>query len=119
MAWKKDATPESSFDDLLLQRQKIDDEILKRQGTEAETLKTKLRNLASALGITIPDLLGLPQQVRDKEDKKQRKKRQGKTYANPDDPTQVWHGLGKRPPWLTEKLDAGANLEDFQVKPAE
>lgn len=116
MAWKKETKVATSFDDLLLKRQEIDDEILKRQGTEAEQLKTKLRSLAGALGVSIQDLLGLPQHIRDKEEKKERKKRVAKLYRNPDSPEETYRGFGKRPAWLQEKLDAGANPEDFIVK---
>lgn len=36
-------------------------------------------------------------------------------YRNPEDPEQTWTGRGKHPNWLREKLQAGANLEDFKV----
>jgi DNA-binding protein H-NS len=36
-------------------------------------------------------------------------------YRNPENPTQTWTGRGKRPNWLLEKLNAGANLDDFKA----
>jgi DNA-binding protein H-NS len=36
-------------------------------------------------------------------------------FANPDDPTQVWSGRGKRPQWVTEKLASGLTLEDLSI----
>ena len=37
-------------------------------------------------------------------------------YRNPDNPGETWMGKGKRPKWLTAKLDAGARLEDFLAR---
>ena len=36
-------------------------------------------------------------------------------FVNPDDPSQVWSGRGKRPQWVTEKLASGLTLEDLSI----
>lgn len=36
-------------------------------------------------------------------------------FANPEDPSQTWTGRGRKPNWLVEKIDQGANLEDFLI----
>ena len=36
-------------------------------------------------------------------------------FANPDDPSKVWSGRGKRPQWVTEKLASGLTLEDLSI----
>jgi DNA-binding protein H-NS len=36
-------------------------------------------------------------------------------FANPDEPSQVWSGRGKRPKWVTEKLASGLTLEDLNI----
>ena len=36
-------------------------------------------------------------------------------FENPDKPSQVWSGRGKRPHWVTEKLDSGLALEDLSI----
>ena len=36
-------------------------------------------------------------------------------FANPDKPSQVWSGRGKRPQWVTEKLASGQALEDLSI----
>jgi DNA-binding protein H-NS len=36
-------------------------------------------------------------------------------FANPDEPSQVWAGRGKRPRWVTEKLATGLVLEDLSI----
>ncbi|MBK8191595.1 MAG: H-NS histone family protein [Vampirovibrionales bacterium] len=36
-------------------------------------------------------------------------------YRDPAKPENTWAGRGKKPTWLTEKLESGANLEDFLI----
>jgi DNA-binding protein H-NS len=36
-------------------------------------------------------------------------------FANPDDPSQVWSGRGRRPQWVKEKLASGLALEDLSI----
>ena len=36
-------------------------------------------------------------------------------YRNPERPSETWSGRGKMARWLSEKLEAGAELEDFAV----
>jgi DNA-binding protein H-NS len=37
-------------------------------------------------------------------------------YRNPDEPQQTWSGRGKQPAWLTDKIDAGHELAEFEVR---
>jgi DNA-binding protein H-NS len=37
-------------------------------------------------------------------------------YVNPDDPSETWTGRGRKPRWLTAKLQEGAKLEKFLIK---
>jgi DNA-binding protein H-NS len=36
-------------------------------------------------------------------------------FANPDEPSQLWAGRGRRPRWVTEKLASGLALEDLSI----
>lgn len=36
-------------------------------------------------------------------------------YRNPDDPQQTWNGLGRRPTWVRQALEAGRSLDDLAV----
>lgn len=36
-------------------------------------------------------------------------------FRNPAQPDQTWSGRGRRPRWVTELLDAGVNIRDFQI----
>jgi DNA-binding protein H-NS len=37
-------------------------------------------------------------------------------YANPDDPSETWTGRGRKPRWLSAKLQDGAKMEKFLIK---
>ena len=37
-------------------------------------------------------------------------------FRNPARPDQTWSGRGKRPRWLTELLNAGLSIRDFQIR---
>ena len=37
-------------------------------------------------------------------------------YRNPAEPHQTWSGRGKRPLWVTELLDAGRSIQEFQIR---
>jgi DNA-binding protein H-NS len=37
-------------------------------------------------------------------------------YVNPEDPSETWTGRGRKPRWLTAKLQEGAKLEKFLIK---
>lgn len=37
-------------------------------------------------------------------------------YVNPENRSETWAGRGRKPRWLTAKLDKGAKLEDFAVR---
>jgi len=36
-------------------------------------------------------------------------------FRNPARPDQTWSGRGKRPRWVTELLNAGISINDFQI----
>ncbi|SEQ73292.1 DNA-binding protein H-NS [Thalassovita taeanensis] len=36
-------------------------------------------------------------------------------YRNPDDDSQTWTGMGRRPGWVIDALDAGGSLDDLAI----
>ncbi|AVO38108.1 H-NS histone family protein [Pukyongiella litopenaei] len=36
-------------------------------------------------------------------------------YRHPDDPSRTWTGRGRRPQWIVDALDAGADLADLLI----
>lgn len=37
-------------------------------------------------------------------------------YKDPSNPARTWSGYGKAPAWIRAYLDAGKELQDFEVK---
>jgi DNA-binding protein H-NS len=37
-------------------------------------------------------------------------------YVNPEDPSETWTGRGRKPRWLTAKIQEGAKIEKFLIK---
>ena len=44
-----------------------------------------------------------------------RAKKPKPTYRNPDNPKETYGGKGKRPAWLTAKLESGHDIAEFAV----
>ncbi|MDR3572093.1 MAG: H-NS histone family protein [Candidatus Pacebacteria bacterium] len=40
-------------------------------------------------------------------------------YRNPNEPTEIWSGRGKKPRWLTAALATGHTIEEFEIGDAE
>ena len=79
-----------------------------REAAKAE-LKEKIDRLLDGSDFTIADLYGFATKGRG------RKSQSGAKYANPDNRSETWTGLGRRPFWLLARLKKGANLEDFVI----
>jgi len=83
------------------------DRIDKIKDREIKRLRDEFEAKAETLGMTASGVLAF--------DAKKRRAPGTPKYRNPADPTQTWAGRGKQPIWLKEKLEAGANLEDFLI----
>lgn len=70
-------------------------------------LRKKIETMVADAGFRMPDLFG-------------GRGGKGRTvaakYVNPDDPSETWTGRGRKPRWLTAKLEGGARLEKFLIK---
>ena len=100
-----------SYDELLAVKSRVDQEFNARGPGELEALKEKLTLIAQALGMSPADLFGKkPRGL------KERKKREVENQVpKPDNPGEVWTGIGKPKKWLQEKLDQGRHIEEFAV----
>ena len=108
-------TPDLSFDDLANLKQAVDGEITRRAASEMDGIRAKLRATSQTLGVSIPELLGLPG-IPPTSPRKERKKREARPkYQNPNDSTQQWSGRGKPPRWLQDLIEAGANKDNYLI----
>lgn len=88
-------------------------DLIDRKQKEAVTsARAEIQKIASDVGMSIEELLGL--QAAKKAPKE--KKVVAVKYRNPKDHTQTWSGRGKCPRWLQEILNQGGKLENFLVK---
>lgn len=79
--------------------------IAEKEEQEKQELKAKLSSIASEAGYSLEELAN----------SKPKKKPSSPMYRNPEDPSQVWSGKGRKPNWLVTALEAGKSLEDFKI----
>ena len=87
-------------------RQAIDSELKKRESKERAEARKKIIELADMHGI---DLAALGTGSTGGRQQKPSK------YRNPNDQFQTWSGIGRKPKWVQEWLDAGRALEELEI----
>lgn len=94
-----------AYDELLSRRNEIEAEIAARGTAELDALKAKLTAIATAQGLSLADLFASRRKPR---------RAAAPRYRNPDNPSETWSGRGKPPRWLQERIEAGAQKDDFR-----
>lgn len=94
-----------SYMDLLVLKDQTSAEIEKRKADELECVKNKLQALAERSGFSLSEIFSVKHRMAASRIK----------YKNPQNPRQTWSGRGRRPHWLVEALEKGADLKDFSV----
>lgn len=76
-----------------------------KRASEKAELVAEIIRLVEARGYDLPEILALLS-----------RKIASVTaaYVNPDDPTEIWSGQGRRPKWLKDLIDAGHSLDEFR-----
>jgi len=95
---------EMELDDLWALHQSVSPILASRLETKKRELEDRLRRLGANAA---PDLT--------KEPSRRRYPAVLPKFRNPAEPHQTWSGRGKRPHWVTELLDAGRSIQDFQI----
>jgi DNA-binding protein H-NS len=92
-----------SYKQLLDLENRVQAAISDKKAGQAQEVKAKLEALAQEAGFSLGELL---------DGKRRKAKRKASTqYRNPNDPSQTWSGLGRRPQWLLDAIEAGVKLE--------
>lgn len=60
----------------------------------------KLDAVAREMGYTLADLIGAPSRA----PSRRRRSRGEPRYANPDNPSQTWTGMGRKPGWMIKAI---------------
>ena len=89
---------------------RVEEEISRKEKERIYEARNRMEQIAGELNMSIDEVMTFDA----------RKKRKVNTckaikYRNPKDHSQTWAGRGKRPKWLQEALDHGAELEHFSV----
>lgn len=74
-----------------------------RQLSEA---RAKLEAQAKEMGYSLEEVVGVS---KDKKTKRLPK------YRHPENPTLTWTGMGRKPKWFIDALEAGMSKEDLQI----
>lgn len=90
----------------------LSDEIHAREKEAISTAKAEIRKIAEAMGMSVEALMSVktPKAPSDAP-----KKTGTATYQHPNNPALIWKGMGKRPHWLIDLLDAGKSLESLRA----
>ncbi len=97
---------EMSIEELKALQQKVEREISKKREGEIERAREEVRKKADDLGISLSDLIGKRTKTRSSRPPK---------FRHPEDPKQTWTGVGRRPKWFQEQLDAGRTEDNMLI----
>lgn len=98
-----------SIEELRQLQADVADKIESKQFEMQEQAMIQIRELANEAGLDLMDIAS----------KTKRGPKAGTVvpakYKNPENPEETWTGRGRKPRWLAEKIDNGANLDDFLI----
>lgn len=99
-----------SLKELIDLEAKLDKAISNARERERAEVKQKIEAIAQNAGFSLSDLFGgrAPAATKGRP--------AAVKYVNPDNRSETWSGRGRKPRWLTAKLEKGAKLEDFAVR---
>ncbi len=86
---------------------KLRSAIAEARGRERSDIKKKIANLAQSHGFSLGDLFDGKNVAK--------KPINVPKYANPENKSDTWTGLGCKPNWLVLRLKKGAELADFEI----
>ncbi len=99
-----------SVAELTKARDEIDSLITKKTEEDKQKLLEKFKAEAEKQGFSLDDILG-------KSDKSVKPSKSVKPkYRNPDNPSDIWSGRGRKPKWFEACLEAGKTEEDLLIK---
>ncbi len=100
---------EMSYAQLEEQRKQIEDAMRNLDKTRKTDAKKAVRATAKEYGFTIEELFDLP--VSPKSSGAGAKPK----YRNPENQDETWSGRGRKPQWIKEAVEKGADLSSFEI----
>lgn len=93
----------------------VETERQKRAKNRLERLKAEIARAAKVMGVEPQKVIESLVAPRSGGGRRRNRKNPPK-YRDPENPNNVYSGVGTYPQWLREKLNNGAKLEDFLIK---
>lgn len=93
-------------------RKDVDNALVTLAETNRKAALENARRAAAEHGFTLEELAGLTSSGKGQ---KRTKTSRPVKFRDPEDPTNVWSGRGRRPFWMQKRLDAGQKMEDMAV----
>ncbi len=87
----------------------VQNAIEQRKIETADALRKELEEKAAAAGLTLEEVLGSKRSKRGPRSPAKPK------YQNPTNTSQTWTGVGRKPKWIIEAVDAGKSLESLLI----
>lgn len=97
-----------SFDDLKALKKKCEAAIEARSPHHKQQALQAALKVANEYGFSLEELL--------ETEAPKKKRTSSKMYQNPEDNSQIWVGLGRKPGWLQKLLDNGTQMQDLLIK---
>eukprot|EP00919_Chromeraceae_sp_WS-2016_P078616 GHVR01186315.1.p2 GENE.GHVR01186315.1~~GHVR01186315.1.p2 ORF type:complete len:107 (-),score=15.92 GHVR01186315.1:57-377(-) len=88
-------------------KKRVDQAIANLQERRKNEALEEARELAKKRGFSLEELMG--------KGSVKKKPRAEPKYRNPEDATQTWSGLGRKPKWILEKIEKGEDIEAFKI----
>ena len=93
-------------------RDHVDQALEKLDSRKLDEARAELEKRAKELGVTLNEVMGgAPAKSARKKSKSASKAK----YRNPDDASQTWTGRGRKPKWVHDALQAGADISDLEI----
>ena len=91
-----------TYEELYALRKEVDALLLTKKQEAAEEIRAKM----TAMGFNPSDFIVTHQKHNGG----------GKRYQNPDNPSEVYGGKGRKPVWLMQKINEGRQMEEFLIR---
>jgi DNA-binding protein H-NS len=99
-----------SYAELAELRDRVNAAMTEAKMAEKDRLRAEMEAMATKAGLSLTDVVGTPRAA------SKAKAAKAFKYRNPENPSEVWSGRGRRPMWLIAALKKkGQKLENFEV----
>lgn len=89
-------------------RKDVDKALVAAEQKERKNALKAAQEAAAKFGFSLEDLSDIAKPI-------SKRAKAGPKYCNPENPTQTWSGLGRKPNWVHEALANGRDISDLEI----